>query len=99
MTLWRGEWTYLKGTNTYNDIVVRVRMNSIKGGVPQPDGLLAVTVNGVTRQLDNMVWRTRDALHVSSLYFETFFGGDDDSWATPDDTYTYFKSMSLQKLA
>ena len=30
------------------------------------------------------------------IMFDTFFGGSDPSWATPEDQYSYFNSLSLQ---
>jgi hypothetical protein len=32
---------------------------------------------------------------VGGLFFSTFFGGDDSSWATPTTQYAYFKNMVL----
>ena len=32
---------------------------------------------------------------IGGLYFSTFFGGDDESWATPTDQFTYYKNMQV----
>lgn len=32
---------------------------------------------------------------IGGLYFSTFFGGSDTSWATPTSQYTYFKNIAL----
>lgn len=29
------------------------------------------------------------------MFFSTFFGGDDASWATPTDQYVYWRNMQL----
>jgi hypothetical protein len=29
------------------------------------------------------------------MFFSTFFGGDDSTWATPTTQYTYFRNMAL----
>jgi hypothetical protein len=29
------------------------------------------------------------------MFFSTFFGGDDTTWATPTTQYTYFRNMAL----
>jgi hypothetical protein len=32
---------------------------------------------------------------IGGLYFSTFFGGDDSTWATPTDQFSYYKNMQL----
>ena len=32
---------------------------------------------------------------VGGLYFSTFFGGNDDSWASPTQQYTYYRNIQL----
>ncbi|KAF7782557.1 CAZyme family PL14 [Agaricus bisporus var. burnettii] len=39
--------------------------------------------------------RSVDTLHVNGLFFSTFFGGSDKSWATPDTTHTYYRNIAL----
>ena len=29
------------------------------------------------------------------MFFSTFFGGDDNSWATPTQQYIYFKNIAM----
>lgn len=33
----------------------------------------------------NMLWRKYDNVTISSLFISTFFGGSDDTWASPQD--------------
>ncbi|KZS96322.1 polysaccharide lyase family 14 protein, partial [Sistotremastrum niveocremeum HHB9708] len=43
----------------------------------------------------NLQMRTSDVIDVKGLYFSTFFGGSDSSWATPSDQHTYFRNIKL----
>jgi hypothetical protein len=70
-TLRRGQW---------NNIVVGVRLNSIRNGVPWADGTAFLRVNGGKPKVYNgIVWRTRTDMGISSIVFDTFFGGPDPS--------------------
>lgn len=53
--------------------------------------------NGVQAlSFTNLELRTSSALaSIGGLYFSTFFGGDDTTWASPTDQYTYFRNMQL----
>lgn len=37
----------------------------------------------------------RKGINILGLDFESFFGGHDDSWATPTTQYTYFRNLRL----
>ena len=60
------------------------------------DGQLRLWVNGqLVVEESDLVFRTVDTLHVDGLFFSTFFGGGDASWATPRDVYIDFSDFSL----
>lgn len=40
-------------------------------------------------------FRSGTAVNVGGLYFSTFFGGSDDSWATPQSVNTYYRNFQL----
>jgi len=62
----------------------------------QSDGEFRVWVDGVmaVRQ-SGMVFRKTTQLGANGLFFSTFFGGSDSSWATPVDTFAYFANFSI----
>ncbi|MEO1591844.1 MAG: polysaccharide lyase [Cyanobacteria bacterium J06632_22] len=66
----------------------------------QANGQLRLWVNGrlVVEETD-LVFRTVDTLEVNGLFFSTFFGGGDASWATPRDVYIDFSDFSLTALS
>jgi len=51
--------------------------------------LLAITQNGIQ-------YRNSDTIaSVSGLFFSTFFGGEDSSWASPSEQHTYFRNFRM----
>lgn len=45
---------------------------------------------------ENLVIRTSQSIaSIGGLFFSTFFGGDDASWATPTNQYTYFRNLAV----
>lgn len=71
----------------------------------QKDGTLRVwiTTEGNKEKLmvekKDMEWRTVDSFGVDGLYFETFHGGGDKSWAPTRPCSVEFKDMSVVKPA
>lgn len=82
---WRfqpGVWHHLKQTITLND--------------PQAaDGRIQVWVDG-EQVIDQsgLVFRSTADLKIDGLFFSTFFGGGDPSWATPRDVYADFAEFA-----
>lgn len=40
-------------------------------------------------------FRTTSDVAIGGLYFSTFFGGDDSSWATPQTVHTYYRNIQM----
>ncbi|KAI8381343.1 uncharacterized protein BYT42DRAFT_566193 [Radiomyces spectabilis] len=60
----------------------------------ESNGILKVWQDGnLVIYQNDVVFRTSNALAVSSLMFSTFFGGGTTKYATPSDTYAYFKNI------
>lgn len=53
--------------------------------------------NGVPAlNLTNLELRSSSTLaSIGGLYFSTFFGGDDVSWASPTEQFSYYKNMAV----
>jgi hypothetical protein len=94
-SLWRG---LLKFTNkTWNDVSIRVKVNSFdRFGIPKSDGLIELTINDVTQKFNKLIWRTNPNTQITAVLFATFFGGGSSKYATPVDTWTYFKNVQIQ---
>ncbi|KAF7315650.1 hypothetical protein MIND_00080500 [Mycena indigotica] len=90
-SLARGSFTFSSGQ--WNHVTMLVQMNN---PVDIANGNIQVYFNNVLAfAQSNMQIRTTTNLTINGLYFSTFFGGADDSWATPETTHTYFRNLQL----
>lgn len=94
-SLWRGIFQFYK--NIWNPISVRIKTNTIVNNIPNYDGELEISINNVTQSFNKLIWRTDINYNLNSIIFETFFGGSKPSTATPYDTWTYFKNITIEK--
>lgn len=84
-------------TNTPVQVRLRVEMNE----PGRKNGKLYVWItsgNEEERQVmsrTNMEWRTVDTFAVDSLYFETFHGGSDHTWAPTRACWTEFSGVKV----
>ncbi len=73
---------------------IAVTMNSIGGRT----GSLRVWVDErLVVERPNMEWRTVDTFGVDGIYFETFHGGGDASWAPTRSCWVEFAEMRVSK--
>lgn len=92
ISLNRGSFAFQAGS--WNRVTMMVRMNSpnnVANGQLQLfyNDLLAISQNGVQ-------YRNSDSIaSVSGLFFSTFFGGEDSSWASPTEQHTYFRNFRM----
>jgi len=79
-----GEWTR---------ITLLVQLNDPK----YANGRLMLYFNDLLAiNQENIYYRSSTAISsVQGLFFSTFFGGNDDSWATPTTQNTYFRNFQL----
>lgn len=82
----------------WNTVSIRLKLNNIKNGIPVADGELQVTINDNTQKFNKLIWRTTDEHFINAILFETFFGGSKKEAATPNDTWSYFKNIEIQKI-
>jgi hypothetical protein len=94
-SLWKNEIKFDK--INWNNITLEIKLNTIENGIPQQNGLLFVQINNSSYSFDKIVFRKKKEVQLSSFLFNTFFGGSTEKYATPNDTYTYFKNITLEK--
>lgn len=84
-SLGRGAWHFAPGRWTELELEVVLNRPAAADGVLRAwaDGQLMVEETGVT-------FRTVEALTVRGIFFSTFFGGSDPSWASPRDQHADF---------
>lgn len=96
-SLWKNEIKFDK--LNWNNVTLEIKLNTIEEGTPQQNGVLFVQINDNHYSFDKIVFREKKEVKVSSFLFNTFFGGSSIKYATPIDTYTYFKNITLEKLS
>ena len=98
-SVWRGEFQF--DNKSWNNVTLRIRLNTFINNngsfTPKMDGILELTVNDVKRGLYDIIWTTQPNRKVETLIFETFFGGSSPKAVTPNDTWSYFKNISVVK--
>ncbi|MGF1520796.1 MAG: polysaccharide lyase [Leptolyngbyaceae cyanobacterium] len=81
----RGNWRFQPGT--WYQIQQEVRLNHPE----RSDGQIQLWVDGeLVIDESDLNFRTVESLQIDGLFFSTFFGGGDPSWATPRDVYIDF---------
>jgi hypothetical protein len=89
-SLGRGTWSW--PTGNWVSVQQRVRLNA----PGRDDGALRVWINGAqVLDLGGLDFRTTGDLRIDGLFFSTFFGGDDASWASPTDQYADFAGFTI----
>ena len=89
-SLGRGRWRFQPGQ--WHCLEQRVVLNTPGAD----DGRLAVWIDGaLVIDERSLRYRTTDTLLIRGIFFSTFFGGGDPSWATPQDTFADFSGFAL----
>ncbi len=85
-----GNWTWQPGQ--WTKVQETVSLNT----PGQANGYITVYING-SPALDaiGLTFRTVSSLQINGLYFSTFFGGSDATWASPQAQYTDFAGFSI----
>lgn len=79
---------------TGTDIKVRITVTMNRPG--KPDGTLRVWIDdNLLVERTDMEWRSADSFGVDGLYFETFHGGGDKSWAPARECWVEFAEMCI----
>jgi hypothetical protein len=93
-SVFRGSFRFNPGT--WNSLRLEAAVNTLDSKKkPVADGKLALTINGVTKSYDRMIWRTDPAVRISGICGASFFGGSNISWATPINTYVVHKDLKV----
>ncbi|WAR06758.1 hypothetical protein MAR_016716 [Mya arenaria] len=60
------------------------------------EGYIKLWVDGHAEvHVTDIIMRDNTGFDIDGLFFSTFFGGGDSSWASPHDTYTYFRNFKI----
>lgn len=87
-----GSWSY--PTGRWVTVQQRVHLNTPR----QPDGSITVWVDGrQVLRVDNLLFRDSSSLQIDGLFFSTFFGGGDTTWASPSNQYADFADFRVSE--
>jgi hypothetical protein len=87
----RGQWYFTPGT--WHHLEQQVDLNQPE----KSNGRVQVWLDG-KKVLDqrNLRFRATQTLKIEGIFFSTFFGGNDPSWATPKDVAVDFANFSME---
>lgn len=88
-SMYRGFAKFVSGD--WNTVVLRIKLNTVS----QNDGILQISINNRTLTYDKMNWRSNDAVTINGVLMHSFFGGSDDSWATPKEQKVFFSNFTV----
>lgn len=89
-SLGRGNWSIVPGR--WQSLEQSVQLNT----PGKANGVITVWLDGeqVFKQT-RVVFRTTASLHIDGVFFSSFFGGGDASWASPTNQYADFADFSV----
>lgn len=86
----RGSFSWIPGK--WNHVTLLIRLNEIHSS----NGQVSLFYNNVKAiEQTGLGFRVDDVVSVGGLYFSTFFGGDDPSWATPSTVHSYYRNFQM----
>lgn len=93
-SLGRGEWRFRRGV--WQHIEEEVVLND----PGEANGRVRIWFNdNEVLEEDDLTFRSVDSLKIDGLFFSTFFGGGDPSWATPEAVYADFADFSVSSIS
>jgi len=85
-----GSWTF--PTGRWATVQQRVRLNT----PGRDDGSITVWLDGEqVFRADDLVFRDSATLQIDGVFFSTFFGGGDTTWASPTDQHADFADFQI----
>ncbi len=87
----RGAFYFKPGV--WHDVVQELRLNTPGLG----DGYVRLWLDGkLVGEQAGLVIRSVDSLKINGLFFDFFFGGNDDTWAPRRNTYVDFSNFKIR---
>ncbi|GLB37057.1 hypothetical protein LshimejAT787_0401080 [Lyophyllum shimeji] len=91
ISIQRGSFGFVSGQ--WNRITLLVRLNDPPNVANGNVQLYYNDLKAIDQQ--NLQIRSSSSLSANGLYFSTFFGGSDSSWATPKTVHSYYRNIRL----
>jgi len=91
ISIQRGSFGFTSGQ--WNRITLLIRLNDPPTAA---NGNIQLFYNDLTAiDQQGLQIRTDSQIFLNGLYFSTFFGGSDNTWATPNTTHTYYRNIVM----
>lgn len=91
ISLNRGSFSFAGGQ--WNRITLLVQLNNPPNIA---NGNLMMFYNDIQAIVQqNLQFRSSTSVNAGGLFFSTFFGGSDSSWATPQTAHSYYRNIEL----
>lgn len=84
--VWRRDSPLKLRKGQWNAISMRIVLNT----PGQANGYMSATVNGVTREMRSVNWRSSTKTRITMVAVVSFYGGGDSSYNAPSDAYALF---------
>lgn len=93
--IWRSGADIMPLRNGWNDVALTVGLNAIGA----KDGYITMRVNGVTRTVRGMTWRTTDDIKLNGITLTSWFGGSTyTTYGSPRDEVAQLRGFWVRKL-
>jgi hypothetical protein len=90
----RGAFAWSDGN--WNKVEQIVTLNTLTGSIVNANGQIQVWMNDqLVIDYRSIIWRTMEHVGFQGIQWDSFFGGNDDSWATPTTQYVFFKNATM----
>ena len=91
-SLGKGSWFFKSGE--WYKLQHKIKLNE----VGKENGEVAIWLNDkLIYQQDGLEFRKTDSLKINGIFFSTFFGGNDNTWASPENTYIDFDDFETSE--
>jgi hypothetical protein len=77
--------------NVWNTVILRIKLNT----VGENNGILQLSINNKTLTYDKMNWRNNENTTINGILMHSFFGGSDNTWATPKQQKVLFSKFAV----
>lgn len=95
-SLWKNDFGIFN-ISQINTIKICIKVNSFTDGKRNFDGVIKININNIEKEYNKIVWTTNENHKISGLLMNSFFGGSNSTWATPNDAYITFSNFEVSK--
>jgi len=89
--LWKVQKVFTFKRGQWNAVSFSIKLND----PAKSNGTLRLTINGVTRELQDVIWRENASVKFSNIIFVSFFGGGSNDWNSPVNTSIKFRNIKF----